>query len=255
MLVIRKEKESLSTHPTTTSNDEYRSVPITALVESPTNPRKHFDEDRLRELAESIRTKGLLSPLLVRPVEGHFEIVAGARRYRAARQAGLNEVAVCVRELSDSEAQELQTVDNLQRADLHPFEEAHGFAALVRGETGKYSIEELAAHIAKPAAYVAKRLKLLDLTERVAEAFRAARIGIEHALVIAKLPADAQENALDHCFDGYFAGNEDERSLVPVSRLAAWVEQNVYLRLRSVPFSKDDATLLPEAGSCTSPRW
>jgi len=78
-------------------------------------------------------------PLLVRPVAGQFEIVAGARRYRAALLAGLAELPVCVRELGDAEAQEIQAIENLQRADLHPFEEAQGFAALAGGETGKYS--------------------------------------------------------------------------------------------------------------------
>jgi ParB family chromosome partitioning protein len=138
----------------------------------------------------------------------------------------------------------------LQRANRHPFEEAQVFAALTGGETGKYSIEQLAARIAKSASYVAKRLKLLDLTEPAAEAFRAGRIGIEHALHIAKLAPDVQENALARCFDGYFAGNDNERSLVPVSR--CWIEQNVYLNLKSVPFSREDETLVPKAESCTN---
>jgi len=251
MLVIQKNKEQRNAKQTITPTEEYRTIPVSELRESLTNPRKDFAEESLHELSESIKTKGLLSPLLVRSVAGQFEIVAGARRYRAAVLAGLAELPVCVRELGDAEAQELQVIENLQRADLHPFEEAEGFAALAGGKTGKYSIEQLAARIAKPASYLAKRLKLLDLTEPAAEAFRAGRIGIEHALLIAKLAPDAQENALTHCFDGYFAGNDGERSLVPVSRLQAWIEQNVYLNLKSVPFSKDDATLVPEAGSCT----
>jgi ParB family chromosome partitioning protein len=86
----------------------------------------------------------------------------------------------------------------------------------------------------------------------VAEAFTAGHIGIEHALLIAKLEADAQENAFAHCFDGYYAANDSERSVVPVSRLHAWIAQNIYLSLQSVPFSKDDENLVPEAGSCAN---
>jgi len=86
----------------------------------------------------------------------------------------------------------------------------------------------------------------------VAGAFTAGHIGIEHALLIAKLGADVQEKALAHCFDGYYAANDSERSLVPANRLQAWIAQNVYLSLKSVPFSKDDETLVPEAGSCAN---
>ena len=86
----------MSTTETMKSLQEYVSIPIVKLIESSTNPRKAFDEERLEELAESIRSKGILSPLVVRPVNGHFEIVAGARRYRAAQRAGLKEIPVRV---------------------------------------------------------------------------------------------------------------------------------------------------------------
>jgi ParB family chromosome partitioning protein len=86
----------------------------------------------------------------------------------------------------------------------------------------------------------------------VAEAFTAGHIAIEHALLIAKLAADVQEKAFAHCFDGFYAANDSDRSLVPASRLQTWIEHNVYLSLKSVPFSKDDETLVPEAGSCAN---
>jgi ParB family chromosome partitioning protein len=143
-------------------------------------------------------------------------------------------------------------VENLQRSDVHPFEEAHGFHALLNREGAGYTIEKIAAKTGKAASYISKRLRLLDLIPPVAEAFTAGHIGIEHALLIAKLAADVQEKALAHCFDGYYAANDNERSLVPASRLQAWITQNVYLSLKSVPFSKDDETLVPEAGSCSN---
>jgi len=135
---------------------------------------------------------------------------------------------------------------------VHPLEEAQGFRALLERQETTYTIEKVAAKTGKSAAYIAKRLRLLDLVPLVADAFTAGHIRIEHALLIAKLGADAQEKALAHCFDGYYASNDSERSLVPVSRLQAWIEQNIYLSLKSVPFSKDDETLVREAGSCAN---
>src|SRR6202162_1181732 len=242
----------MNTKEAVKSLQEYVNVPLAELTESSTNPRRTFDEERLEELAESIRSKGVLSPLLARKVNGHFEIVFGAMRYRAAQRAGLQEVPVRIAALTDAEALETQIVENLLRSDVHPFEEAQGFRALLDREGAEYTIEKIATRTAKNATYIAKRLRLLDLIPPVAEAFTAGHIGIEHALLIAKLAADVQEKALTHCFDGYYASNDNERSLVPVSRLQVWIAQNIYLSLKSVPFSKDDETLVPEAESCAN---
>jgi ParB family transcriptional regulator, chromosome partitioning protein len=242
----------MSTTKATKVTQEYRDIPIGQLKESSTNPRKRFDDAELAELAESIRSKGVLLPLLVRPRNGHYEIIAGERRYRASKLAGCGTVPATVRELTDEECLEIQLTENLQRADLHPFEEAQGFRALLDKEAAKYTIEKIAAKTGKPASFIARRLKLLDLVQPAADAFLARQIGVEHALLIAKLASGAQEDALRHCFDGYYGADEKPRSVVTVSRLEAWIAHNVYLSLRSVPFSKDDETLLPTAGSCTS---
>jgi len=185
-------------------------------------------------------------------VNSHFEIVSGARRYRAAKLAGLREAPVRIVVLTDAESLETQIVENLLRSDVHPFEEAQGFRALLKSEGAAYTIEKIATKTGKGAAYIAKRLRLLDLIPPVAEAFSAGHIAIEHALLIAKLAADVQEKAFTHCFDGFYAANDSDRSLVPASRLQAWIEHNVYLSLKTVPFSKDDETLVPEVGSCAN---
>jgi ParB family chromosome partitioning protein len=164
----------------------------------------------------------------------------------------LQEVPIRIAVLSDDETLEAQIIENLIRTDVHPFEEAQGFRALLEREGAGYTIEKLPSKTGKNAGYISNRLRLLELIPSVAEAFTAGYIGIEHALLIAKLGADAQENALVHCFDGYYSANDNERSLVPVSCLQAWIAQNVYLSLKSVPFSKDDETLVPEAGSCAN---
>jgi ParB family chromosome partitioning protein len=114
------------------NNHEYRSVPITALAESPTNPRKRFDAKSLDELAASFKTQGILAPLLVRELEeSKYEVVAGARRLRAAKLAELEKLPVRVVKLTDAEAIEAQCVENLQREDIHPLEEALGFKSLL----------------------------------------------------------------------------------------------------------------------------
>ena len=121
---------------------EYRNLPLALLTESKTNPRRTFEDDSLKELAESIRSQGILSPLLVRPItEQSFEIVFGARRYRAAQMAEAATVPVRIKNFTDAEALEAQLIENLQRLDVHPMEEANGFRALLNLEEPKYSIE------------------------------------------------------------------------------------------------------------------
>jgi hypothetical protein len=125
----------MTTAVQTPVQSEYRNLPLESLTESPLNPRLTFDDAALQELAESIRTQGVLSPLLVRPKGPQtYEIVTGARRYRAAQLAAIGYVPVRIAELSDAQALEMSIVENLQRRDVHPLEEAQGFAALLRLE-------------------------------------------------------------------------------------------------------------------------
>src|ERR1700681_1590915 len=123
MEIHKKRRNKMSATEAVKSSKEYLSIPIVVLIESSTNPRKVFDEERLEDLAGSIRSKGVLSPRLVRRVNGHFEIVTGARRYRAAQRAGLDEIPVRLGAFTDEEALEIQIIENIQRADVHPFEE------------------------------------------------------------------------------------------------------------------------------------
>src|ERR1017187_9026055 len=169
------------------TQSEYRNLPLVSLTESANNPRRSFDQSALGELAESIKTQGILAPLVVRPVGQHFEIVAGARRYRAALLAGLETAPVRIVELTDAQALETSIVENLQRRDVHPLDEAQGFAALMRLEEPKYSIEQIGAKCGKNPSYVAARLRLTELAAPVAEAFAKDEIGVGHALLLAKL--------------------------------------------------------------------
>jgi ParB family transcriptional regulator, chromosome partitioning protein len=216
---------------TTISNaTEYRNVSLSLLSESKTNPRRIFDDAALQELAESIRTQGVLSPLLVRPLtEKSFEIVAGARRCRAAQIAEVDTIPVRIVQLNDAQALEAQLVENLIRADVHPMEEAQGFKALLDLDEPTYSIEQIAARTGKPPAFVAARLKLIDLVPVAVEAFYRDDIGVGHALLLAKLPVDHQEQALSACFREDWSESSDrkaKRILLPVRSLQFWIEQN-----------------------------
>jgi ParB family chromosome partitioning protein len=173
---------------------EYRNVSLALLIESKTNPRRTFEETALKELAESIRIQGVLSPLLVRPLtENGFEIIAGARRYRAAQMAEAPAVPVRIVHLSDAAALEAQLVENLIRSEIHPMEEAQGFRALLDLEDPKYSIEQIAAKVGKSPVFVASRLKLSDLVPAAVEAFYADAIGVGHALLLAKRPPSSRK--------------------------------------------------------------
>src|SRR3984957_17942938 len=233
---------------------EYRNVCLSLLSESKTNPRRIFEDGALKELSESIRTQGVLSPLLVRPLtENGFEIVAGARRYRAAQMAEAATIPVRIVNLNDAEALEAQLVENLIRADVHPMEEAQGFKALLDLEEPTYSIEQIAAKTGESPAFVAARLKLVDLVPVAVEAFYRDEIGVGHALLLAKLPANQQEQALPACFRADWSGSSDrkaKRVLLPVRNLQFWIEQNVLLLLKDAPFDKRDVHLVAIAGSC-----
>jgi ParB family transcriptional regulator, chromosome partitioning protein len=178
----------------------FQFIAIDTIHESTTNPRRTFDEAKLYELAESIKHNGMIQPITVRPNNQGFEIVAGARRYRAAQLAELFSVPARIVEIDDAKALEWQLVENLIRAEIHPMEEAQGFRALLELDEPKYSIEQIAAKVGKSPVFVASRLKLTDLVPTAVGAFYADEISVGHALLLAKLPVDQQEQALSACF-------------------------------------------------------
>jgi ParB family chromosome partitioning protein len=163
---------------------EFKQIEIGDLKEAPYNPRRTFDDDTLKELAASIKAKGILTPLLVRSVNSHFEIVGGARRYRAAKQAGLKFVPCTVRKFSDDEALEAAVIDNLQRADVAPLEEARGYQELLKRG---HKVEDLAKKVGKSERYIYARLELQKLAPAVQRALDDGKITPSHAQEIARL--------------------------------------------------------------------
>jgi hypothetical protein len=154
--------------------------------------------------------------------------------------------------LTDAEAIEAQCVENLQREDIHPLEEALGFKSLLELGEPAYTIATIASRAGKSEAYVYGRIRLADLIPPVAEAFLKDEITIGHSLLIAKLPASQQQEAFAAAFRGQWTSEGNTQVLIPVRELAAWIESNILLQLASAPFDKQDETLVPEAGSCAN---
>jgi ParB family chromosome partitioning protein len=165
----------------------HRTVPIDLVQRNPGQPRKHFDETELNELASSIRAHGVLQPILVRPIaNGKYEIVAGERRWRAAQRAGLHTIPAVVRDLNELEVLEIAIVENVQRMDLNPIEEAQGFQALV-DRFGRTQ-EDIAEAVGKSRPHIANMLRLLKLPEDLQEMVRDGRLSSGHARAILTAP-------------------------------------------------------------------
>jgi ParB family transcriptional regulator, chromosome partitioning protein len=161
--------------------DDQRTVPLSALKASRFNPRRDFSDAQLDELAASIRERGLVQPLVVRPLNGgdRYEIVAGERRWRAAQRANLHEVPVVIRTLSDQEAIEIAIIENVQREDLNAIEEGEGYHALMQGHG--YTQEDLAKVIGKSRSHLANTLRLLKLPKSVQDLVRKGDLSAGHA--------------------------------------------------------------------------
>ena len=171
------------------------TLKISEIEPNRSQPRQSFDEAALSELAESISAHGLLQPLLVRPLPlGGYEIVAGERRYRACRMAGLTEVPVVIRELTESETMELALIENLQREDLTPLEEAEGYNVLMKEHN--FTQEEVAQSMGKSRPAIANALRLLKLPESIREMLREEQISAGHARALLTLENEEQMKAV-----------------------------------------------------------
>jgi ParB family chromosome partitioning protein len=159
-----------------------RRVPIEFLRPNPRNPRRHFNDMELDELSTSIRAKGILQPILVRAVAGAadaYEIIAGERRWRAAQRAGLHDVPVLLLEIGDKEALEIAIIENVQRADLNPLEEAMGYDSLI--EQFSYAQADLAKIVGKSRSHIANTLRLMKLPESVKRYLAEGKLTAGHA--------------------------------------------------------------------------
>lgn len=237
---------------------------IDSIRPSPTNPRKTFDAAKLQELADSIKSHGVVQPILVRPLSlsasdlFEYELVAGERRYRASRLAGVTTIPATIRVLSDPQALEIQTLENLQRDDLHPLEEADGYRALLdqKDADGEplMNADALAAKLGKSREYIYGRLKLLALSPKAREAWLApdSALTASTALLVARLPASVQPKVIEE-----ISGDQWE---APMSYRAAQqhIADEWFLQLKNAPFDIQVTNycaagkIQPIAGACTA---
>lgn len=261
----------------------FPAYPLEAIRESPLNPRKHYDPAALQELADNLTTQGQITPAIVRtirPMEvvsvdgqdwGVVEVAAGHRRLRALQLAGLTTMALVRREMDDAEFAEVLNIENLQRDNLHPLEEAQGFRALM--EQAGYDIARLATRMGRDRSTIYDRLKLLQLIEPAQRLFLAGRFELGHAVLLARLSPSDQERAIESSRSGngqvgglfvgeafgLFSAEEDDdldraaesddvvertRGMKPVSvrELQGWINRNVRFR----PDEQDLPNLFPE---------
>ena len=170
----------------------FRTVPLHRIEPNPDQPRKDFDEELLQELSESISTHGLIQPLTVREMDpGYFQIIAGERRWRACRMAGLSEVPVVIMEADDRKAMELALIENLQRSDLNCVEEALGYQVLV--EDFGLTQEECSAQVGKSRSAVANAMRLLNLPEKVLRMLREGKLSAGHARAVLSLKNEKKQ--------------------------------------------------------------
>jgi ParB/RepB/Spo0J family partition protein len=233
------------------ADPRFELVPLSRLVESPANHRKKT-WGAMDELIESVRAKGVLQPILARPVKGIgsnlLEIVFGHRRFRAAQEAGLETIPAVVRELSDVDALEANVIENLQRADVHPLEEAEGYEQLLQQTDRPYTVEDIAAKVGKSRGYVYGRMKLLALCPAARAAFYEGKLTASVALLIARIPSpELQKKALDE-----LTRYGDPGEPVRFSHAVDVIQREFMLELGRAPFDRGDAELVPGAGPCTT---
>ena len=204
--------------------------------------RGHYDQAKMAELTESVKKYGVLQPVIGRPVKRAkhtVQLVAGERRVAASKAAGLETVPMIVRELTDEQVIEVQLIENLQREDLHPMQEAEGYQELMQKH--HHPIEELHARVGKSRSYVYGRIKLLMLNQICRKAFYAGKINASIALLLARIPVDKlQREALIEILN----------MRMSYRRAQGHVQENYMLRLANSYFPKKDAELVPAAGAC-----
>lgn len=249
--------------PATAPAPTFEVLPTGSITPSRTNPRKTFDAGKLQELADSIKASGVHQPVLVRPLPASrmedtfldrragmplpsWELIAGERRLRACRLAGVDEIPAMIKHLTDAQVLECQIVENLQRDDLAPLEEAEGYQALI--DATRLNKDEIGGRIGRSRTYVYGRLKLLDLCQEARTAMREGKIDASKGLLIARIPNEKlQIKALEHLVKTNWQGD-------PISQREAmqWIRQNVMLKLADARFNIKSVDLVPVAGSCES---
>lgn|GEM_PF-750548 len=239
-------------------------VPLSEIEPDPNNVRHQADDDKFAELVESVEERGVLQPILLRPIKSSdenrakYRIIAGERRFRAAKQAKLTEIPACILEIGEGDALDVQLIENIQREDLHPLDEADGLLRLM--ETENLDVPAVAQRLGKKPRYVARMLALTNLIEDARQDLRVGKITLAHALEICRLAPEVQAEALKACYEDdpiFSHGSRNgaseagkERLARHVRHLQAWLETHIYLNLKKAPFKKDDSRLREDGLTC-----
>lgn len=226
-------------------------IPLSDLKESPTNPRTHFNDEKIKEIGDTLKLCQI-HPILVRNNPGKgpekYELVCGANRLRAAKVAGLPNLQATVRDLTDVEVMELQLIENAKRGDISAMEEATAFDRYMK--KGKLTAQQLADKTSYSIRHIYQRLKLLDSATFVREALEEGKITPAHADLINRLPKERQRDAFDSCFVDEWSPQGSIEALISVRDFENWIKREIYRDLSVVPWKLDDASLLPKSGAC-----
>lgn len=222
------------------------NIKVAMAYESATNPRgKDFEGNAFDDLVASVKEKGVLVPVIARPNkkgDKQFEIVAGNRRFRAAKTVGLKEIPARVEEMTDEQAREVQIIENLQREDVHPIEEGKSYRQLM--EKSKYDIATIAAKVGKSESYIKQRLYLTNLTDKSAKFYRTGKMTDGHAVLIARLSENDQTAAIKFI--------ADEWDMPTVKDLKGWIDDTFYNQLENQPWlnSKEENAAVGPCKEC-----
>lgn len=225
---------------------EFKELKLSELVASTTNPRTEFEENSLNELAESIKSHGVLQPIIARTHpddKKKYEVVCGERRFRASKIAKLKTIPASIRDLDDDQVFEIQIIENLERKDVHPLDEAIAFKRML--DSGKYSMEDIAAKVAKTLTFVAQRLKLNDLIPELKDDFLKGEFGVGHAVLLCRVNHEKQKEIFENSKDRW------EPGYGTVKQLKEDLEDDD-LDLVNAFFNPEDPTIYVPAGPCTT---
>jgi ParB/RepB/Spo0J family partition protein len=235
-----------------TKNEQIQFIPLHSIFPHPDNRRVGgFDKKKLEQLADSIKAVGVQEPAVVRcRTKGDYELVVGERRWRACKLAGIDTLPCIIRDIEDISLMKILTIENLQREDVHPLDEAEGYRRLM--ELGNMTADQIAEEIGQTRSYVYHRLKLCVLGKKPRQALIKKKISTAHAELIARLPGHYQDKALELCFERTWIEGTSTHITLPLKTVRKRIAQVLFCDLNASAFKKDDAELVPEAGLCTT---
>lgn len=227
--------------------DKYSEIAMDRLQPHPDQPRKHYPEASLNELAQSLKKDGQIEPLVVREFENYFQIVCGERRYRAAKIAGIKNLDCHIRELTDDQVFDIQLQENLQRESLTPLDECDAFHKLIKIK--KFSLDELADRYKKSTDYIFGRLRLIALIDEGRKMLEEEILPVTAAIKIAALTEIQQREAIKRLIVPMIVGDKTESYFTGLRDMKAFFDNSILMPLALADFNPDDEKLLP-CGSC-----